>query len=91
MEILGSTDMFASIKRPDDDEFEEEAIDIRAQKMINQRGISGWSAFHWAVYFDNIDMIAELLNLGAAINLHTDDGWTPLQLAVYKNHIEGTV
>jgi len=89
MEILGSNDvMFASVRRGEDEEFEQEAIDVRAQRMINQRGFSGWSAFHWAAYFDNIDMIAELLNLGAKINLHTDDGWTPLQLAVYKNNIE---
>ena len=63
----------------------------KTKKLVNGRGETGWNAFHWAVYFGNIHIIHELLKYGANVNLETQEGWTALQLAVYKNSFEGTL
>lgn len=67
-------------------ELEDE--DIKVKAVINEVGQSGWNSLHWAVYLGYADVMNILLNLGGNINAVSDDGWTPLQLAVHKNHYE---
>ena len=85
--LIGVSDKTMSLSKFPE---KEETIEVKAKRIINQKGISGWSAFHWAVFLGHIDLMAEFLNLGAELNSQTDDGWTPLQLAIYKDHMEGT-
>ena len=61
----------------------------RVKKLVNGKGETGWNALHWAIYYGNIEIIKEILKYGANINSETHDGWTSLQLAVYKNSFEG--
>ena len=89
MQILVGADNFTQSFRTEFDLDPEEPIDSKAKRLINQRGIGGWSAFHWSIYCNHIDLVAEFINLGADHTLPTEDDWLPLQLAVYRNNIDG--
>ena len=59
-----------------------------AKNIINEKSEHGWSLFHWSVHLGQVDICTELLRLGADPTIKTADGWTPLQLAVYKNNVD---
>jgi ankyrin repeat protein len=56
--------------------------------LVNEIGQAGWNALHFAVFLGYIDVVKFLFPLGADPNTVSLDGWTPLQLAIHKNHIE---
>lgn len=49
---------------------------------IDAQCSSGCTALHWAVMFDQINVIELLLKHGANPNIQDDRGWTPLHRAV---------
>ena len=59
-----------------------------AKDIINEKSEQGWNVFHWSIYLGQLDMCTDFLKLGADLTIKTLDGWTPLQLAVYKNNID---
>ena len=61
---------------------------VKAKKLIDGAGDTGWNALHWAVYLGYVEVAKLLLSLGGNINTVSHDGWTPLQLGIHKNHSE---
>ena len=52
---------------------------------------NGWNAIHYSSYFgysEILDYILNKLNIKININIINNEGWTPLLLAVHKQHIE---
>ena len=45
-----------------------------------------WTALHWAAARGHADVVALLLGHGADYNLRTQDGMTPLMLAIKESH-----
>lgn len=58
--------------------------------LVNEYGPSGWCLIHFAAYYNRINILRLLLSLNVDVNLITKDGWTPLQIAINKGHLEGT-
>jgi uncharacterized protein len=53
---------------------------------VRQLAVDGTSALHWAVYYDDADMVDRLVAAGADVNARNDYGATPLsQAAVVGN------
>ena len=48
---------------------------------VNARQGDGATALEWAVYWEDADMVAQLIHAGADVNLANDLGATPLGLA----------
>ncbi len=46
---------------------------------------------HWASYMGYCQLVVELVKCGGDLKAISEDGWTPLQLAVHKNNLEGFV
>jgi len=69
----------------------EQDKDAKIKELINEKGDSGWNSVHWAAYLGYGDLIKELVKYGGDLNVVSDDGWTPLQLSVHKNYIEGSL
>lgn len=44
----------------------------------NERASDGTTALHWAVYYDNVDVVERLLQAGAAVDAVNDYGSSPL-------------
>jgi len=59
------------------------------RRLIEEKGAQGWNALHWAAYLGHQEILSEFLALKPNLNVLTNDGWTSLQLAVYKNQTEG--
>lgn len=57
-------------------------------EIVNDFGTTGWSAYHCSIYTGNLGICQELLAHGADVNKPTQEGWTPLQLCINKNHRE---
>lgn len=66
----------------------EEERASEAAKVVNEIGQAGWNALHFAVFLGYLDVVKFLIPLGADPNTVSMDGWTPLQLAIHKNHVE---
>jgi len=58
---------------------------------IEHHGEQGWNALHWAVYLGHQAILTEFLSIKPNFNIQTSDGWTPLQLAVYRNQFESSL
>ena len=57
-------------------------------ELLNKNGLN---AIHYSSYFgysEILDYILNKLNIKININIINNEGWTPLLLAVYKQHIE---
>ena len=53
---------------------------------VKQMAVDGTTALHWAVYYDDADMVDRLVSAGADVNARNDYGATPLsQAAVVGN------
>jgi uncharacterized protein len=48
---------------------------------VNARSIDGTTALHWAVYQEDVELIAQLIDNGADVNIANDYGATPLSIA----------
>ena len=56
---------------------------------------NGWNALHYICFFGNDEILNYILNkysiklgINLNFNLNNNEGWTPLLLAVYKQHIK---
>jgi ankyrin repeat protein len=54
---------------------------LKQGAAVNSAEADGSSALHWAVHWDDPEMVVELLHAGARVNVTTDLGITPLFLA----------
>lgn len=63
-------------------EFSQEEKEVYLEnnkKMINQNGIQGWNALHFAVFCSHIDILQYFISEKEAdVNKITGDGWTPV-------------
>lgn len=55
---------------------------------VNQRTSDGTSALHWAVYHNDVDVIARLLAAGADANAKNDYGATPMSEAAVTGNVK---
>ena len=69
--------------------FEEKNKEQQIRKVIDQLTETGWNLMHWACYGGHAQIVKLFLDHDANLNIETNDGWTSLQLAAFKNHIEG--
>lgn len=59
-------------------------------QLIDKLGPGGWGCIHYSAYSGSSELLAYLLDLGADVNKESHDGWTPLQLAVSRGHVDCT-
>lgn len=55
--------------------------------LLNMPLNGRWSCIHYAAYDDRSQLLKELLDLGADVNVVTNDHWTALQIACYQGHV----
>ncbi len=53
--------------------------DINAR--LNKKSAMGWTALHYAVINDDVELVGYLIKHGANVNKSSSDGMTPLYLA----------
>lgn len=62
---------------------------IRKGAFVNEKtNDKGWTSLHYASRYGHIETVRYLLNKGANKELKTSDGYTPLDFAKEKEHIE---
>ncbi|KAL4435092.1 hypothetical protein ABPG74_003585 [Tetrahymena malaccensis] len=61
---------------------------IKQQDLISELDSNGWNSLHYASYLEFDDICRKLIIEGADVNKPTQDDWTPLQLAVFKNNLK---
>lgn len=54
--------------------------------MIDELGIGGWGAIHFAIYLNRKEFVTELLKRKVNLSKVTSDGWLPLQIAVNRRN-----
>mgnify|MGYP001406178539 CR=1 FL=1 len=54
---------------------------LKTQVDVNATQGDGATALHWAVYFDDAEFVALLIDSGAEVNMPSNYGVTPLVLA----------
>ena len=62
---------------------------IQSGVNVNATHIEGRTALHFAAHsYDggNVDCADLLLKAGAAVNVKSEDGWTPLDIAINRRH-----
>lgn len=55
-------------------------------KIIDELGLGGWGAIHFAVYLNRKDFVTQLLKRKVNLSKVTADGWLPLQIAVNRRN-----
>ncbi|HEV7714217.1 MAG TPA: ankyrin repeat domain-containing protein, partial [Steroidobacteraceae bacterium] len=55
---------------------------------VNQRTSDNTSALHWAVYRDDVDLVARLIAAGADANAKNDYGATPMSQAAVVGDVK---
>ncbi|MCS5711372.1 ankyrin repeat domain-containing protein [Candidatus Berkiella aquae] len=58
------------------------------QKYINVPYLRGYTLLHWAVEYNQPNIVRLLLDHGARPNIHDATGWTPLHLAAASGYSE---
>lgn len=56
------------------------------EKLINELGLGGWGAIHFAIYLNRKEFVAELLKMKVNLSKVTSDGWLPLQIAINRRN-----
>lgn len=58
-------------------------------QLINENGTLGWNPLHFAVYHDKyVNILKYFISKGGDVNKHSNDGWTPLEIAIHRNNNE---
>jgi ankyrin repeat protein len=68
----------------------KQKVKEKKKHLFDKLGAGGWNAFHFAIFSIHNDLVKEFVTRGADCNKITLEGWSPLQLAVYKDNFEGT-
>src|SRR5208282_4050463 len=63
---------------------------ISCCKNLNGQDEDGWTALHWAVFHDQVEIVRQLLEKGANVNLKAKKRRTPLHLAVMGEFTDDT-
>ena len=66
-------------------------INVTNNSICELLNKNGWNAIHYSSYFGQdeiLDHIINKLNFKPNINIINNEGWSPLLLAVYKQHIK---
>ncbi|EGR29479.1 protein kinase domain protein [Ichthyophthirius multifiliis] len=66
---------------------QKDEIQKSKSQYINQLGRQGWNPLHYAVSYQHIKIVKELIDRGASPNIPNNQGWTSLQFAVHRNNI----
>ena len=61
------------------------------EQLIDKLGPGGWGCIHYSAYAGSTELLTYLLDLGVDVNKESHDGWTPLQLAVSRGHVDCTL
>ncbi|KAL4442189.1 hypothetical protein ABPG74_009207 [Tetrahymena malaccensis] len=69
---------------------QEQKDELQKQKLIiiNKLGKGGSNPLHVAVYNQYYELSKELVERGANVNVPSNQGWTSVQIAIYKNNIK---
>ena len=70
------------------DEYNNPALNNNICESLNKKG---WNAIQYSSfmgYYEILDYILNKFNFKSNVNLTNSEGWTPLLLAVYKQHIK---
>ncbi|CAD8085494.1 unnamed protein product [Paramecium primaurelia] len=59
-------------------------------QLLNQASFGGWNPIHFATFLEYKLTVEFLISKDIDINKVTDEGWTPLQIAVHRHNIEIT-
>ncbi|CAD8094423.1 unnamed protein product [Paramecium sonneborni] len=57
-------------------------------QLLNQASFGGWNPIHFATFLEYKLIVEFLISKDIDINKVTDEGWTPLQIAVHRHNIE---
>ncbi|CAD8097991.1 unnamed protein product [Paramecium sonneborni] len=57
-------------------------------QLLNQASFGGWNPIHFATFLEYKLIVEFLISKDVDINKVTDEGWTPLQIAVHRHNIE---
>ena len=58
------------------------------EQLVDKFGGGSWGCIHYASYFSHPEILAYLIEVGVNVNKESLDGWTPLQLAAWKGHLD---
>lgn len=86
-----SNNQFQSVFEPPDSKkakFEQSEIinNFNPKQFINDIGLDGWNALHYAAFNNYTEIATQLISMKCEINIATRDGWSALQLASHKSH-----
>ncbi|CAD8181669.1 unnamed protein product [Paramecium octaurelia] len=56
--------------------------------QLNQASFGGWNPIHFATFLEYKLIVEFLISKEIDINKVTDEGWTPLQIAVHRHNLE---
>lgn len=57
------------------------------RQLVDELGGAGWNVLHFAIFIGSEEIFDYLLELECDVNKLTHDGWSPLQLAISRNHM----
>ena len=57
-------------------------------RILNTLYQGKWACIHYACFMGNKTILKELLELGAQVNIETNDCWTPLQVTCFQGQLE---
>lgn len=57
-------------------------------ELLNSATFGGWNPIHFAVFLEYRHIVEYLIIAQVDLNKVTDEGWTPLMIAIHKHSIE---